>query len=143
MPTPEEHHLLNLSSNEISDLFDRYVAELDKAASLTIVAATEAALRVDFNNRVAQRLKDGASRKFREIRRSRGSRVRLDEDILEAWGEHLRPAKQAISDFRGVLRFRDWLAHGRYWVPKLGRDYQSADVYVASTNLVLALPLSE
>jgi hypothetical protein len=25
------------------------------------------------------------------------------------------------SEFKGTFSLRDWLAHGRYWAPKLGR----------------------
>jgi len=31
--------------------------------------------------------------------------------------------KQIISEYISVLNYRHWLAHGRYWVPKLGRNF--------------------
>ena len=34
-----------------------------------------------------------------------------------------------ISDTRSAFGYRDWLAHGRNWVPKLGRHYDFASVY--------------
>jgi hypothetical protein len=45
----------------------------------------------------------------------------------------------AISAFRGVLRMRHWLAHGRHWHPKLGRGYGPSDVFDISRALIEAV----
>jgi hypothetical protein len=45
-----------------------------------------------------------------------------------------------VSDFRGALSFRHWLAHGRYWTPKLGRRYAVRDVFEIAERLFAKLP---
>lgn len=124
-----EPGLIGLTHDELAGLFRRYQLELDHSVCLTLMAATEAALRVDFNSRVARKLKDALSRTFRETKRRRGDKIRLDEDILAPWSAQGSSTRRAVSDFRGALRLRDWLAHGRYWNAKLGRQYDSQDIF--------------
>jgi hypothetical protein len=45
-----------------------------------------------------------------------------------------------IGAFRGALRLRHWLAHGRHWHPKLGRGYAPADVFDISRGLIDSIP---
>jgi len=47
-----------------------------------------------------------------------------------------------VSAFRGVLKLRHWLAHGRHWHPKLGRGYTPNDVFDISQALIYAVPLA-
>jgi len=133
--------VVGLTPAELDDLFRRYETELELCVSLSLLAATEAALRVDFHNRVSNRSKDALSRAFRQIRKRRGKRVRLDEDILTAWSDHHSLARRSIGDFRGALNLRDWLAHGRYWTPKLGRQYDSQGIFRLSEALLVATKL--
>ena len=60
--------------------------------------------------------------KFRAMRKSTG-KIRLEPPSI-------------ISEFRGALNLRDWLAHGRYWNPKLGRKHSPEDVLNISKMLV-------
>ena len=105
--TQLEPALVGLTPGELSNLFRSYEAELDHSVSLTLMAATEAALRVDFNNRVSGKLKDTISRAFRAARRNRGAKIRLDEDILAPWSAQRAATRRAVSDFRGALKLRD------------------------------------
>ena len=141
MPSESEMHLLGLTHDEIKVLFRQYLHELNEVASLTMIASTEASLRIDFEERAAKRRKDKISREFRDIRRRRGRRIRLDEDILEAWAAVGGTAKSTISEFRGLLNLRDWLAHGRYWAPKLGKQYDAQGVFSVSDRLLSKLPI--
>jgi hypothetical protein len=126
--------LQTMTLAEISRSFIDQHDEVEKAASIAIIAATEAVIRVDYINRVQKKKKDDLSRKFRTLN-MRAKRARLDEDILEIWSM-VRPArKQAISDFRGVLKLRHWIAHGRYWVPKLGRTYTPTAVFTIAGEI--------
>ena len=38
-----------------------------------------------------------------------------------------------IGDVRGAFKFRHWVAHGRYWVAKLGRKYDFAYVHLLAS----------
>lgn len=123
------------------DEVDEFFAELDHLAKFDLVSAAEAAIRIDFFDRVDKRRKDALSRHFRDIYKghARLQTVRLDDDILDAWREHEPATRRPVSDFKGVLGLRHWLAHGRYWDPKLGRDYSPGDVYDIAFNLLQAM----
>jgi hypothetical protein len=98
-----------------------------------MIACTEAAVRVDFLQRVGNKEKDVLSRRFQDFHREFGDRVRLEEHILDNWRDisAVAATRSAIQKFKGVLGLRHWLAHGRYWRPKLGRTggYTPVDVF--------------
>ncbi len=66
-------------------------------------------------------------------------RVSLSEDLLEVWRSHGSVPGRLISDIRSAFGYRDWLAHGRYWVLKLGRQYDFASVYNLARDVESAL----
>jgi len=125
-----------MTIEEIDDFF----GELDCLVMLDLLASAEAAIRVDYLNRVYRRRKDAVSRRFRHLYKEQGNQVGLEKDILEAWTQLAPATKQAVGDFNGALNLRHWLAHGRYWTPKFGRDYSPGDVYDISFNLISAIP---
>jgi hypothetical protein len=64
----------------------------------------------------------------------RGARkIRFEEDILDTWREYGSDPeiKHVVSEFKGALNLRHWLAHGRYWKLNLGRvsGYNPVDVF--------------
>ena len=116
-----------LDSSVVDECFElQRILEL--LTMLELLTTAEAILRMDFKTRVDRKEKDGLSRRYRKISKARGTKVRLEEDLLEALRPDLERASVA-ADFLGALRLRDWLAHGRYWHPKLGRNYSPADVF--------------
>lgn len=137
--TLNEPEFLGMSLNELDAYFEEVRDEADCQASLFIIAAAEATIRVDFLERVYKRRKDSVSQTFRDIYKSRCDhskvKVRLAEDILDIWAENLPRAKNPVGTFKGALRFRDWLAHGRYWVPKLGQKYDPNGLAQIVTDL--------
>lgn len=134
------------TQQELEVDFAEQLDELNQLTMFALLAYAEAALRTDFLDRVENRKKDSVSRRFREISKKRGKRIRLEEDILDTWRElgNVRGTKPAIARFKDTLRLRDWLAHGRYWQPKLGRTvgYQPLDIFdicleiLQATNLI-------
>jgi hypothetical protein len=134
MPTrPYDKRFVGRSLADVDAFFETQRSERELLASFELVASMEAALRLDFIRRVQNKKKDRIARSFRSIETP--DRPRLD-DILDAWAVE---ASIRVGDFRGLLNFRDWLAHGRYWPPKLGRTYQAADAYRISTQLLVAI----
>lgn len=139
---PSDSRFFGWAYDDIEEFFDRQRNELEFLAMLSLLAATEAAIRVDFIVRVQKRRKGAASRRFREISKRRGEdKIRLEEDILEPWKDLVPTTKGPIGCFKGALNLRHWLAHGRYWNPKLGRTYSPGDVYDISAGLLQALGL--
>jgi len=122
------------TAEELNNELESRIEELDKSTALTILAAIEAHLRVDFLQRCYNKEKDSLSRKFRDIHKKKGSKVSLSEDILEAWREHIK-SKSVISELRSALNYRHWLAHGRYWVAGLGRKYDFYNVLTLAINI--------
>lgn len=124
--------LFGKSLDEIQRLLD----EADQQASLFIIAAAEAAIRVDFESRVmTRRPKDSVTKAFRHIAIQNGLRIRL-EDILDVWAEETASTKVDVGRFKGALGFRHWLAHGRWWVPKLGQKYDPAGLVLIVESLL-------
>lgn len=105
------------------------MAELDAAYSLLLMTVIEALFKIDFTKRCQRRSKDSLSRRFRELRKVHKSRVKFGEDILEAWKTNVAGVSRPVSDIRSALKYRNWLAHGRYWVPKFGRRYDFPTIY--------------
>lgn len=111
---------------EVQEYFDEVLDELDIETSFFLLASIEAEIRTDFLRRVYERRKDPVSRRFRETYKGVAcahdkAKVRLEEDILDPWAQLEPEARQFIGDLKGALKYRNWLAHGRYWIPKLGR----------------------
>jgi hypothetical protein len=105
---------------EVDEAIRDMTRELEKQVVLLLVASAEAALRVDFLERVRARRRDPVSRRLRaEARASTPRRVKLDT-ILTVWDEETAAGSlhASIERMRKLLHYRHWLAHGRYWVEK-------------------------
>ncbi|HEY3743380.1 MAG TPA: hypothetical protein VGL53_26220 [Bryobacteraceae bacterium] len=131
---PYERRFTGLTSSEVHAFFKAQLAELEILVTLEILASTEAALRLDLRRRVSTKRKDPISRRFRAF--NDPDRARLDEDILEVWAAE---ASIKVGEFRGLLKLRNWLAHGRHWLLRLGRDYKVEDAYRISAALLNAI----
>jgi hypothetical protein len=118
---------------ELNNELIQRIEELDKSTAFTILAAIEAHIRVDFLQRCYNKEKDPLSRKFRNLHKEKGDKVSF-EDILELWKQHITK-NLVISELRGALNYRHWLAHGRYWVVKLGRRYDFYSVLTLAINI--------
>jgi hypothetical protein len=111
------------------------LGELDINAAFSTLAALEASFRTDFLVRCYERKKDVLSRHFRNVYKVRGDRVTLESDILGGWKQHFPATKALISQIIGAFRYRHWVAHGRYWMPKLGRRYDFLSVYLLAQTM--------
>jgi hypothetical protein len=146
----EDRRLPQLLSGEaIPERYrDETVAELRKqfasarkhlhyAAMLHLLTTTEALLRVAFDDLSKRKTKPAIFRRFRRIGRQRGEKIRLEEDILDTWTEVYPETARSIREFKGVVPLRDWLAHGRYWNPKIGRAaYGVRDVFDVASEML-------
>lgn len=121
-----------------SFLLDR-LEETDIRSCLALLTALEAAFRTDYLDRVKKKRKDSLSLYFRSLYKHHAERASLEEDLLKGWVKHHPNFKSAICEFKGALKFRNWIAHGRYWQPKLGRKYDFPDLYILATGLLEAL----
>jgi hypothetical protein len=143
--SPAESRYFGKTREELDADLAFQTAELSLLSMFGMLACTEAALQVDFIVRVGNREKDEVSRGFRDASKEQGGRIRLEEDILDVWREHGEARiKSAVQAFKGALNLRHWLAHGRYWKPKLGRaaGYVPADVFGICSELLQAIGLT-
>jgi hypothetical protein len=130
-----------LPSEVESELAER-MSETDKRSALVTLARIEAAFRKDYSERCRLKKSDNMSIAFRRIHKNRGKRARLDEDILDVWYQIADPpSRKVISSLRGMLKFRHWLAHGRYW--DLGSEYNFDGIYLLAAVVLADLPLYE
>lgn len=115
--------------------------EHERNTSMNILAALEAAFRVDFLQRCYRKRKDNLSRALRNMHSMKGTRVSMEDDILQAWKDHTSVSAKIISDLRGAFKYRHWLAHGRYWQPKLGQKYDYHGLYILAESIFENFPL--
>jgi len=111
------------------DARDRSLAELDFSSSLSVLSSTEAAIRIDYLRRVYGRWRDPLSRAMKSLYREKEEKARLEGELLRLWGDHAAIPTGLVSAMSGAFKYRHWLAHGRYWMPKFGRQYDYHTVY--------------
>lgn len=130
------------TENEIREELNKTVNEFDKEISLTLLAAIEAMFKVDFIIRCRIRDKSIVTRKFRELYKVKFDKVSLEEDIIEVWKKYTTELNIAFSELKSLIKYRNWLAHGRYWTLKAGRNnYQYYDIHEIACILRDNLPL--
>ena len=108
---------------------------------MSLLSAIEASLRIDYLNRVYRREKDDLSKIFRKIHKNKANKASLEEDILSSWKKYHPSFQSIFSDLLGALKYRHWLAHGRYWGPKLGRQYDFYSIYIIAIRFYQNIPL--
>lgn len=108
---------------------------------MSLLSAVEAAFRIDYLQRCYQKKKDNVSREFWEIYKEKETRASLKDDIFEVWKNNTAGSTRLIGELRGAFKFRHWLAHGRYWTPKLGRKYDYVSVYPLVSQAMTSFPL--
>lgn len=125
--TATQGAFFGLSKAEYEDALERLRDELDQEVVLAMVASVEATLRMDFDARIKDKTRDPLRPMFKNLRDKYDQRVRLD-DIVDCWKEVAGKKPNVFARIGSLLKYRHWLAHGRYWSVKTGsaKDPQSA-----------------
>lgn len=134
---------IGLSPTEFDQVIKERIDELGTLSTFSILAAIEARFRIDFDYRIKNRLKDRLSREFIIIQRTKGKNIRFDDELLDYWKTYGNVSKMLISELKGAFKYRHWLAHGRYWMPKLGRMYDFDDIYSLASTALNTIPLKK
>ncbi|MDM8535731.1 hypothetical protein QUF70_03165 [Desulfobacterales bacterium HSG17] len=135
-----DNKFTGMTATELEMYFDEKFNELEYQASLVTLSAIEAKFRMDYLQRVYKRYRDDLTGEFRKLYNTKLNRASLENDILEIWKKYYPSYKIIISDYKSALKYRHWLAHGRYWVPKFGRKYDLGTVYHIAERVYLNLP---
>lgn len=131
---------IGYTAAELNDELSERLDEADLSTSLTVLAAVEAAFRIDYLQRCYRRERDPVSRAFRDIYKTKQQHASLEDEIFDAWVDNATGTRSIIGDLRSVFRFRHWLAHGRYWIPKLGRRYDFSSVFALADLTLQSFP---
>lgn len=115
--------------------------EADVLAALGVLSATEAALREDFIVRCIKRRSDPLSRYFEGLYKSKGLRVSLEDEILQGWKVHSTIQAHVVGQIKAAFKYRHWIAHGRYWEPKLGQNFDFFSTYQIASTVLSGFPL--
>lgn len=131
---------------EVIDELKTRKETLNRMCALETLAAIEARFRIDYINRSKNKLKDPLSRKLRAIYRKKENRASLPDDIISTWKAENPGKKNILDEFSRALDYRNWLAHGRYWIPKkhphISRfDYLS--ISILASQVISGLDLVE
>ena len=126
---PVQQKLKGLAPAELQQYFKENEIELEHLCSLDMVAATEALLRIDFYKKVYKKKKSVIAKSFRQLYKEKKDRISLEKDIIRVWQSMAAERKHDFSALIGLLKYRHWLAHGRYWKPKLEREYNAQISY--------------
>jgi hypothetical protein len=123
---------------EIENYFQECIAELELLVCFNIVAAAEAKIREHFISKIdLGRSADPLVNEYKSIFRKKNldmRRVSLKDDIFKLWKKEMPGISGSIQKFDECLKFRNWLAHGRYWNGNY-RTFIPIDVNDVAVNL--------
>lgn len=108
---------IGLTEKEISKLKDEILQEIHLTSTFNLLTHVESVLRCDFIIRCQQKKKDALSKRFRSVYKPNKKiySYRLKEDILDPWLDYRPNCGDILYYFTEALKFRHWMAHGRYW----------------------------
>ncbi len=103
------------------------INELDTLISFSLMATFEAYLRRDYLVRGQfTTTHDTLSSEIVKLYNTKEERAKLEDEILFIWCTHApsNGIKILSNELIRLFKYRHWIAHGRYWPPKLARqDY--------------------
>lgn len=138
---PTSHgEFTGMTLDELKDKREEISLENDRLMVMNLLAALEAAFRIDYLQRVSFKKKDDLSKRFREMFKKKAQRASLEDDILDEWKRCYPSLIPALGDLKSAFKYRHWLAHGRYWVPKLGRNFDYFAVYALAQSVFEDFP---
>ena len=124
------------ADSKLDEARDKSLKELSFTSSLSVLSSVEAAIRLDYLRRVYGRWRDPLSRSMKELHKEKENKARLEDELIGRWRAHTDVSDALYGALVGAFKYRHWLAHGRYWTPKLGRQYDYETVYDIAQEFV-------
>lgn len=120
-----------MSVEEIADYFEDSLDEIELVFILHLVAIAEGIIRADYYKRVRDKMKDPISKKFRILQKDTEKKSKLDKPIIpiEDIIDVLQESGINSNELKPLFKYRNWLAHGRYWVFKGKNSYDIRITY--------------
>ncbi len=123
------------STNEIEEHFKNSIEELEHLVCFDLVSTAEGCMQSDFKNRINSNSFTG----FIDIllnEKANDNNISLSQEIMPVWKKFTASKSQVIADFSGILKYRNWLAHGRHWDQKVGEIYNPNKAFKISKELI-------
>ena len=134
-----QDYTLDAIQREMQDRLDEH----DLTMSMSLLSALDAAFRIDYSIRCQRRMKGKLSRIFRDLHAAKGLRVSFRADILSVWVRNSDISMAKIEELRNAIDYRNWLAHGRYWVLSTREKYNYPDLYAMADAIISGFPLQK
>lgn len=139
---PNRERFISFTQEEITARYEDIMKEININCSLSVLAHLEAVFRIDYITRSKnKKMKDPLSISLREIYKKKKHKASLEDDILYAWKNNESP-RRIFSDLIGAMKFRHWIAHGRYWDQSLARMYDFVSIYSLAETIIDNFQLS-
>lgn len=105
--------ILFLTPDDINTSLSTKQEKLSTAASMQLFSACEGSLRFDADTRKRKR-NVGKLLKALLATKKHLKDVDLD-DVIDCWCQSYSIPVNRYSTFKGLFKYRNWLAHGKYW----------------------------
>lgn len=116
------------SQNELLQEKKNRLDELNRNCIFMILSATESLIRIDYEVRVKNRLKDSLSRELKTLDKQYDKTYKISIEVLcDTYKQYFQG--ELFSLVKSTFKLRHWLAHGRYWIPKIGKEYEFDEIY--------------
>ena len=123
--TPDNMAFFGSSEKELMVRLSYHLREAEYDASFAMLATIESALRCDAEYRHKKRLKDqrsqAVSRLLKQVQYPSYRYVKTSK-IVETLKHDDSVPQHTLSLLKRYFKYRNWLAHGRYWEPDFGED---------------------
>ncbi|MEG3128989.1 hypothetical protein SC171_14730 [Pantoea cypripedii] len=138
--------LIGLTKDEIEKEIKEKQLMLERMCSLELLSALEARIKIDYIHRVKEKFKDNLSRDFRQLHKRKQNKASLVDDLLHLRKKNINGNDKEINEFIKAIDYRNWLAHGRYWIPKKAvhiRKYDYLSIKTLAIDILSKLDLIE
>lgn len=123
------------SRAQVNSQLSVQVKETEIRSILIIIARLEAAFRLDMKYRVHAKHSDNLSIALRKLHKRKPNKAGLEKDIFPIWKENLdEEGKKVLSGLKTMLKYRHWIAHGRYWQFSANHNY--VDTYLLADTVL-------
>lgn len=126
------------TEKEVDQIHNAHVKYINSMYILEIIACCESYFRYEYMHRCLCKLKDPLSKELRKLYKKKAEKAHFGDDLVKVWKDYLDCSNGEVNQFLEVLRYRDWLAHGRYWPLKgsLQQKFNYQSIYTLCYALI-------